>query len=212
MSNASPMIAIRALNIDGCRIPHGADVDLRREQRQQSDSAGFGGGGMKSGHVQPLYAEAGRWPANVVLDEAAARMLDDQTGDLHHQDPATRASKSTATGVTAFTTRTGSPEYADRGGPSRFFYTAKASTAERNNGHGPANTHPTVKPVDLMRWCIRLITPPGGTVLDPFGGSGTTVVAARAEGMRCILIEREAEYLPIIAGRLSQLSLLGDVA
>jgi site-specific DNA-methyltransferase (adenine-specific) len=95
----------------------------------------------------------------------------------------------------------------DTGGPSRFFYTSKASTAERNNGHGPANTHPTVKPVDLMRWCIRLITPPGGVVLDPFGGSGTTGVAARAEGMRCILIEREAEYLDIIAGRLSQQSL-----
>jgi ribosomal protein L40E len=153
---------------------------------------------------------------------------------------------------------------ADSGGASRFFYTAKASSSERNDGlhdlpkqknvvpmvarvgvcsacgarggqiaeapcrkcgeravefiettpHGKfgpmQNTHPTVKPVDLMRWLIRLLAPPGATILDPFAGSGTTGVAARAEQVRCVLIEREAEYLPIIAGRLSQLSLFSD--
>jgi len=88
------------------------------------------------------------------------------------------------------------------GGPSRFFYTAKASTAERDG-----STHPTVKPLDLMRWLVRLVTPPGGVVLDPFAGSGTTLLAARNEGFRAIGIEREAEYAAMCAHRLRQLTL-----
>ena len=63
-----------------------------------------------------------------------------------------------------------------------------------------------------MRWLVRLVTPPGGVVLDPFAGSGSTLVAARAEGVRCIGIEREDEYARIIAARLSQLSLLSEDA
>lgn len=198
-----------ALNIDGCRIEHGSDVDLTCEQRQQSDSAWFGGGG-KAGHVQPLYSPHGRWPANVLLDEHAAALLDAQVGELTSgANPTRRGSDKLRIAYGDFT---GQPECVahrgkDTGGPSRFFYTAKASTSERNNGHGPANTHPTVKPVDLMRWLVRLVTPPGGVVLDPFAGSGTTGVAARAEGHRAVLIEREAEYLQIIAGRLAQQSL-----
>ena len=89
------------------------------------------------------------------------------------------------------------------GGASRFFYTAKASKKDRNT-NGANNTHPTVKPTTLMRWLIRLVTPPGGIILDPFGGSGSTGVAARAEGVRCIRIEREAEYLDIIRQRLDE--------
>jgi DNA modification methylase len=86
--------------------------------------------------------------------------------------------------------------YGDNGGPSRFFYTAKASTSERDGA-----THPTVKPLDLMRWLVRLATPPGGVVLEPFAGSGTTLLAAKAEGFRCIGIEREAEYAAMAAER-----------
>ncbi len=91
---------------------------------------------------------------------------------------------------------------------SRFFYTAKASTAERNHG-GATNDHPTVKPVSLMRWCVRLVTRPGALVLDPFAGSGTTGLATRAEGRRALLVEQSPDYCQIIAQRLSQLSLLG---
>lgn len=80
----------------------------------------------------------------------------------------------------------------------RLFYTAKASTAER----GEDNTHATVKPVELMRWLVRLVTPPDGTVLDCFLGSGTTGVAARLEGFRFIGIEREPEYMAIAEQRM----------
>jgi site-specific DNA-methyltransferase (adenine-specific) len=121
--------------------------------------------------------------------------------------------------------------YGDTGGASRFFYCAKASRGERNAGlegfeereaaqqygltaggstpqqtphlHRPAaNVHPTVKPIDLMRWLCRLVTPPGGTVLDPFTGSGTTGVAAHLEGFDFIGCEREAEYATIARARI----------
>ncbi len=88
--------------------------------------------------------------------------------------------------------------YGDTGGVSRFFYCAKTSTKERGEG----NTHPTVKPLALMRYLVRLVTPPGGIVLDPFAGSGSTLLAARAEGFRSVGIEREREYAEIAARRL----------
>jgi site-specific DNA-methyltransferase (adenine-specific) len=81
---------------------------------------------------------------------------------------------------------------------ARFFYCAKASKADRGEGNG----HPTVKPTDLMRYLCRLVTPPGGAVLDPFMGSGSTGKAAVLEGFRFIGIEREAEYLEIARGRI----------
>lgn len=97
--------------------------------------------------------------------------------------------------------------YGDAGGPSRFFYTSKASTAERDGSR-----HPTVKPRDLMRWLVRLVTPAGGVVLDPFAGSGTTGLAARDEGRRAVLVERDEGYARDVAHRLRQLSLFGDAA
>lgn len=80
----------------------------------------------------------------------------------------------------------------------RFFYSPKASKADRNG-----SKHPTVKPIALMEWLATLITPPGGTILDPFAGSGTTGSAARNKGFPCILCEREAEYVEDIKRRLS---------
>mgnify|MGYP003340777837 CR=1 FL=1 len=87
----------------------------------------------------------------------------------------------------------------------RFFYSAKASKADR-----AGSKHPTVKPVKLMQWLVRMITPPGGTVLDPFAGSGTTGHAALLEGFNAVLIEREAEYRADITRRI-ELALSGDV-
>jgi DNA modification methylase len=85
----------------------------------------------------------------------------------------------------------------------RYFYSAKASTAERNAGLDGLNTHPTVKPLALMRYLVRLVTPPGGTVLEPFAGSGTTLAAAILEGFDVIGCELTADYLPIIEGRIA---------
>jgi DNA modification methylase len=89
--------------------------------------------------------------------------------------------------------------YGDTGSAARFFYCAKASKAERGEGNG----HPTVKPLALMRWLVRLACPAGGTVLDPFAGSGTTLLACQEEGRAAIGIEREPQYCQIIKKRLA---------
>ncbi len=87
---------------------------------------------------------------------------------------------------------------------SRFFYTAKASARERDAGLvSTRNRHPTVKPVDLMRHLVRLVTPPGGVVLDCFAGTGSTLVAAKLEGLRSIGIERDPESVAVAARRLA---------
>ncbi len=87
-------------------------------------------------------------------------------------------------------------------GSSRFFYVPKASAAERDLGlGGSSNPHPTVKPVDLMRYLVRLVCPPGGVVLDPFAGSGTTGVACAEEGVGCVLIERDADFAAVARAR-----------
>lgn len=97
-------------------------------------------------------------------------------------------------------------EYDDEGGPSRFFpvfkYQAKAPRRERP--HVDGKWFPTVKPLDLVRWLVRLITPPGGVVLDLFAGSGTTGHAAHLEGFGAILVENSPDHIPFIVERLDQ--------
>ena len=88
------------------------------------------------------------------------------------------------------------------GDSSRFMYCAKAPKSERPVVDGVA--HSTVKPVTLMKWLVRMVTPPGGTVLDPFAGSGTTLEAAMLEGFNAVGIEREADYLPLIHARIER--------
>lgn len=92
----------------------------------------------------------------------------------------------------------------DAGSAARFFYSAKADEHDRFG-----SKHPTVKPIDLIAYLCRLVTPPGGLVLDPFAGSGTTGAACLREGFDCILIEREAEYIPDIMARIELASTEG---
>jgi hypothetical protein len=150
--------------------------------------------------------ELGRWPANLVLDEDAARALDDQSGELGargNRGPSVGRSSGEFTFGATMPRRCGAEyNYDAGGGASRFFWTPKASTTEKGEG----NVHPTVKPLALMRYLIRMITPPGGTVLDPFAGSGTTVLAALLEtSFNCIGIEREGEYASIALARAREI-------
>jgi site-specific DNA-methyltransferase (adenine-specific) len=94
--------------------------------------------------------------------------------------------------------RTATVHHGDSGSAARFFYSAKADAHDRIGSR-----HPTVKPVDLMQWLIRLVTPAGGLVLDPFAGTGTTAEACFREGMRCMLVEREAQYQEDIRRRMA---------
>jgi len=197
-----------ALNVDGCRIGVSeADrpaVQGREFVAENVERTAYGDYAHDGGRRAIDYAPGGRWPANVVLDESQAVELDRQSGVLtsgvlaaHHQ----RAPKDAGI-LGAYGSAEGERGYGDQGGASRFFYVAKAPTAERPREDGVA--HPTVKPLDLMRWLVRLVTPPGGTVLEPFAGSGTTAEACVIEGFRCIAIEREADYLPLIVQRLTK--------
>jgi site-specific DNA-methyltransferase (adenine-specific) len=161
-----------------------------------------GGFNMSDADARP---SGGRWPANVILDESQAGVLDEQSGTLTSGawDGKRNAPKFGHGGV--YNDLQGEAEAGktgDSGGASRFFYVAKADQSERVKVDGIA--HPTVKPLDLMRWLVRLVTPPGGIVLEPFAGSGTTVEACLLEGFRCVAIEREADYLPLIVQRINR--------
>ncbi len=195
-----------ALNIDACRI--GSDVIVTTGGKTGGNAYGDWAEKINSPHV-------GRWPANIALDATAANILDEQSGWQKDGTAVQRnlpdsGSQLGNVPVKPPTQRGDDATYGSSGGASRFFYTAKASRQDRNQGALAENTHPTVKPTELMRWLIRLVTPPGGIILDPFGGSGSTGLAARAENTRCILIEREPEYLQIIRDRLSQLNLFTE--
>lgn len=139
----------------------------------------------------------------VHTNDCAGRMLDEQSGTLKSGTNCVRSK------VGSFLEHGGLGKagdvqvtYGDSGGASRFFYCAKAAKKERGEG----NNHPTVKPIKLMEYLVRLVTPPNGTVLDPFAGSGTTLLAAKNLGFDYIGFEKEKEYIDIINNRLSTLT------
>ncbi len=250
-----------ALNIDASRI--GTDNRLQSSRGKNASRNSIYELGMGSAAAAEVI---GRWPANILLDEEAAAMLDEQSGVQKDGVAVKHRGSNFETNVYGGgigRMPPGTPDfgYGGAGGASRFFYVAKASRSERNAGLdgfaatrratsygsmrkpqcnvcgtraidwekttiGPScdhddwnyveqtadgkhpgnperNIHPTVKPVDLMRYLIRLVTPKGGTVLDPFMGSGTTAVAAIGEGVNWIGCEREPEYVAIIEARIA---------
>jgi site-specific DNA-methyltransferase (adenine-specific) len=184
-----------ALNIDGCRVG-----DDERERQRSTGELISGNSSMSGGNYgrEIVGTVTGRWPANVVLDESQAAELDQQSGEL--TSGSRRAGTYGLMGYMGADVADMPAVEGDSGGASRFFYVAKADQGQRVRINGVA--HPTVKPLALMRWLARLVTPPGGVVLEPFAGSGTTVEACVLEGFRCIAIEREAEYLPLITQRI----------
>lgn len=188
------------LNIDGCRVG-------TEQMGGYVVKSSFGRRTSEGGEHKDFIATSatGRFPANVLLDEEAAAMLDEQSGIRQggarpaRRGPGTKVYHGWPNG-----TNDGVRIEYESGGASRFFYVAKASRSERTMGGKVENNHPTVKPIKLMRYLCRLITPPGGTVLDPFAGSGTTLLAATQEGFSCIGIEKESEYCEIIRQRMQE--------
>ena len=228
---------VGGINVDACRIDT-AKGDGHWSGDDGSDATsipGYEGGFTKGGKRN----DSGRWPPNVVMDEDAAAMVDEQSGELTSgANPTRRGSDKSRVSYSAFQ---GQEECTparghDSGGASRFFYCPKTSRSEREAGceslpikssgeltggrqegseglksgragagrssSGRHNHHPTVKPIEVMRWLVRLVTPPGGTVLDPFFGSGTTGIACELEDFSYIGIEKEAEYVPIAEARI----------
>jgi site-specific DNA-methyltransferase (adenine-specific) len=228
------------INIDGCRV-------------------GSEGGTMKGGDIKPniepssinigignvISIDAGRFPANIILDETAAELLDEQSGvsksrtkypeqgldnlPMNHYEE---------TKIKHIAGKEQTKEgFTDKGGASRFFYVAKVSKKERNlgldgfeekeekihsgfnsrdeNGNKlradgsiipplvSKNTHPTLKPINLMTYLCRLVTPEGGIVLDPFMGSGSTGISALLEGFRFVGMEMDEDYFKIAEARIN---------
>lgn len=169
---------VGALNIDGCRTP-----------------------------VPAQPASPGRWPANVLLDGDAGDQLDAQFGSRKSGVMRGGQQRRRSRGDGGYNgrmpdTTTRVDTYGDSGGVSRFFYCGRASTREREDGVVGGNMHPTVKPLMLMRYLVRLIVPGGGTVFDPFAGSGTTGVACAAEGRSFLGVEREERFVAVAVQRL----------
>lgn len=196
-----------ALNIDACRVESEAARPLVVSNRTNGNQVY--GDGLQGSKAVAGGTDQGRWPTNVVLGEDQAAELDQQSGVLKSGANPTRRGGDkfrNAYGDFAGQTECVAHRGADEGGASRFFpvfrYEAKAPGSERPSVDGTA--HPTVKPLELMRWLVRLVTPPHGVVLEPFAGSGTTAEACVHEHMRCIAIEREADYLPLITARLTK--------
>lgn len=204
-----------ALNVDGCRLEGQPRPTGTVNPHAESGVNGIFGQDPRTDRQQRYDKNlpSGRWPANVLLDEEAAAMVDAQSGDVGGNSGGhfPRSGEGWFTGDRGGFTPTST--YQDSGGASRFFYVAKVSAEERHAGlsvpslfsqDGPErNAHPTVKPVELMRWLCRLVTPPSGTVLDPFLGSGSTGIAAGLEGFSFIGIEREQEFIEIAQARIS---------
>jgi DNA modification methylase len=193
-----------ALNIDCCRVePTGESRDRDGEASQDRRYTDAGGTNFAAKPGVRGGDPSGRWPANLLHDgsdevmEAFAASGERTSGsnNVRGKDGVFSAGDTVHGGLG----KAGDAQvsYGDTGSAARFFFSAKAGADDRWG-----SKHPTVKPVDLMRWLVRLVTPPGGTVLDPFAGSGTTGVACLAEGFNGILIEKEAEYQADILARL----------
>jgi site-specific DNA-methyltransferase (adenine-specific) len=223
---------VGGLNIDGSRIGYQNEQDKASATPGSTPATEIATGNISilSGIRQPHDPKTGRWPANIILDEYTAGLLDEQSGVS--KDGTAVKHNSAGNNIFSSTIKPTSDDvgYGGSGGASRFFYVAKASKKDRNEGledlpkkqvefgghgnnepdgmtqqliHAPRqNFHPTVKPTALMEYLVKLVTPPGGTVLDPFTGSGSTGKAALLNGFKFIGIELTADYLPIIEGRL----------
>jgi DNA modification methylase len=184
-----------ALNIDASRIGT-ADECARDRAMVRDTSAPFGKGYAMGGNGSDL----GRWPANLIHDgsDEVVALFPAEAGafaPVRGTEPS-RPAKNTY-GEYA---RGGGAFHADAGSAARFFYCAKADGADRSIGG--KNNHPTVKPAELMAYLVRLVTPPGGTVLDPFAGSGSTGLAADRLQFHSILIELDPAYAAIAEQRI----------
>lgn len=225
-----------AINVDGCRVGTAADMnpnDFDDNRRSAPKFSGILNGGKEGQYRARTGAVPnGRWPANLVHDgsEEVLRLFPNvgkSTGGGGNKAPGKNGIYGTFNGHQYDDTI----GYGDTGSAARFFYCAKASKADRDEGlegwtqrqrqgNRPnskddtgkfpdhdhrvmgGNFHPTVKPTSLMRWLVRLVTPPNGVILDPFTGSGSTGKAAMLEGFRFIGIEQDAEYCEIARARI----------
>jgi len=183
-----------AFNIDGCRVGIGTGVESSKYVPNEKNNVfgeGMGGGVWNN--------TKGRWPANLIHDgsEEVLEVFPNAPGQQRTVGPE-QGDKKSINVFGDYEPRDVFHPRKDSGSAARFFYCAKASSSER----GETNTHPTVKPQALMRYLCKLVTPPNGIVLDPFMGSGSTLLAAKEEGFKFVGIDMTEEYCEITKTRL----------
>lgn len=193
---------VGALNIDGTRVGY----EGKAPTGSGSDNNLIYG--HRSGNGGNATPSTGRWPANVILDEEAAQVLDAQSGERGYHGGKFKTRDFKAWKSVGELREKHLYNYPGAGGASRFFYVPKASKSEREAGlDAPdgerANFHPTIKPLALMRYLVRMVTPKGGKVLDPFMGSGSTGCAAVLEGCDFVGIDITPEYVAIAQKRIA---------
>lgn len=204
---------VSGINITDTRIPS-ETRPLKTSNPKPTSNSTYSGrmdGSFSGGSKSAGTTQEGRWPTNVILDEESVHLLDQQTGIRKSggKVKGTEPSHTGQTGIFGTYKRVESKTYDDLGGASRFFYCAKASSSERNAA--VKNNHPTVKPLKLMEYLCKLTkTPIGGLVFDPFGGSGTTALAAKNTKRPYLVIEKEVEYIKIIQHRIVEYTQVGS--
>ena len=196
-----------ALNIDGSRIgtevmgggtmPNLRDVGAMSKEATGIDKLSFGQNPRPATRIEQAQY-TGRWPANVILDEYSAEILDEQSGASRFFYCAKASKRDRNEGLDELGDTTAG-NMVDREEGSAGMNSPRAGAGRTS---GAKNFHPTVKPTQLMRYLVKLVTPPNGTVLDPFTGSGSTGKAAILEGFSFIGCELTEDYIPIIEGRL----------
>lgn len=199
---------VGAVNIDGCRVPGVKDTPASPRRAAQNET--YGDLSNDPGTGSGWDPNTGRHPANLLHDgsDEVVALFPESKGQLAAVGPQ-HGSRETVHAYGNYGPRPDTLPRGDSGSAARFFhafppdtdpiiYNSKAGKADR-----AGSKHPTVKPVALMQYLIRHITPPGGTVLDPFAGSGTTAEAAMREGFDCILMEQEDEYAEFLRSRFA---------
>jgi site-specific DNA-methyltransferase (adenine-specific) len=218
------------INIDGCRVGTEDIFTISHLKGTNNMHHNYTGNSVYEGIRNQQHSE-GRFPANVILDEEAGMALDEQSGiskSTKATMPVPDITGGSYVGYKGNTDKKTERGHNDKGGASRFFYCPKVSKKERNEGldfsvvknvrpqgeafgngsaitdvvKGNGNTHPTVKPISLMAYLCRLVTPPNGVVLDPFMGSGSTGCAAIKEGFRFVGMEMDPDYFEIAKNRI----------
>lgn len=211
-----------AFNIDGCRVGHNEEIKIMKSQNRINSLYKQSGRQIATTELKPN----GRWPANLIHDGSAEVLAGfPETANSSRPNSLNKEYKQNSTIPFGKIVKHNSL-HNDRGSAARFFYCAKASKRDRDEGCGEfeerarqtmyngmggqpdqnkannRNNHPTVKPTDLMRYLCRLITPPNGLILDPFTGSGSTGKAAMLEGFRFLGFEMEPQYIEIATARI----------
>jgi site-specific DNA-methyltransferase (adenine-specific) len=218
------------MNIDGCRIPMGDEYDPTKMHHCRTEQPGHTVTLNIPGFSTPTYKPGGRWPSNFIHDGSEEVVgLFPVTGPSKVRRLNGDEAKPPVNAFGDYQRRTEGGVDDEGGSAARFFYCAKASRKDREEGcehlptrtfatnkpygggaearaegegSGARNHHATVKPTDLMRYLVRLVTAPGGLVLDPFMGSGSTGKAAMLEGMRFVGVDLNAEYVEIAKSRI----------